>query len=282
MKYNPAALPPRVLLCGESTTGKTGALAMLANAGYRILLHDFDNNARVIGNFLKPGHADVYIQTYDVARFTDTGLLDRVKITQDGKQVVRFSDKHDTIYDAAAEQLNLFARLLQHWKTETEDLGACETWTPKDVVVVDSGTFLAEVCLLAAHKHPDVNKNAQTLYRQAGGFMRNILNFITSARMGASVILMTHIIKTGEKDSEGNFIPSRSKDVPRGVGNKMSEDMSQYFSDVWRLTVNGQGVRAIATQATDKMGLRTSAPLIVKAQEPYDLASIFDRLIAGK
>lgn len=266
--------PPRVLLWGESTVGKTGSLAMLANAGYRILLHDFDQNARVITNYLRPGHADVYIQTYDVARLTDAGLFER-RMTDKG---LRFSDKHETVYDAAAEQLNLFARLLQHWKTDTEDLGASSSWTPRDVVAVDSGTFMGELCLLAANKHPEATRNPQSIYRIAGSFMRNILNYLTSSRMGASVIVLTHVNKVGEKDAEGNLIQSTVREVPRGVGSKLSEDMSQYFSDVWRLTVTPTGQRQILTAATSKMGLRTSQPSLIKPVEPFDLASLFDRL----
>jgi len=58
-KFNDAALPPRILLCGEAASGKTGSLAQLANAGYRIMIHDFDANTRVIGSYLKPDAADV-------------------------------------------------------------------------------------------------------------------------------------------------------------------------------------------------------------------------------
>ena len=52
-KLTDTAMPPRILLCGEAASGKTGALAQLANAGYRIMIHDFDQNTRVIGSYLR-------------------------------------------------------------------------------------------------------------------------------------------------------------------------------------------------------------------------------------
>lgn len=265
MKYNPEALPPRVLLMGESTSGKTGSVAQLANAGYRILLHDFDSNARVIGNYLKPGHADIFIRSYDVARLTNTGILDK------GAEVNK----------AAVKQMNEFYKMLQHWKTDTEDLGPSKNLTAKDVIVIDSGTFLGELLLLASPEHPEANKHAPTQYRIAGSWYRNILNQLTSNLTGASVLLLTHIQQTGEKDDQGRII-GKARDIPIGVGEKMSKQMTNYFSDVWLLEVQRDGARRIRTLANDRIPLRTSAPNLIKSEEPFDIASIFNRLITRK
>jgi hypothetical protein len=55
--------------------------------------------------------------------------------------------------------------------------------------------------------------------------------------------------------------------------------MSTYFSDIWQLEVDRVGNRSFKTSATDRIGLRTSNPSKIKAVEPYDMASMFDRLI---
>lgn len=261
-KYEVSKLPPRILICGESASGKTGSIAQLANAGYRILLHDFDQNSRVIGSYLKPGHADVFIKTYDVARLTNAGLMGGSKEVQ----------------VAAVKQMNEFYKMLKHWKTDTEDLGPSSNLTNKDVIVVDSGTFMGELCLLASHEHPEANKHLPTMYRIAGQFYASILDYLTGASISASVVMLTHIMQTGDKDDQGKIV-GKSRDIPVGVGEKLSKRMPQYFSDNWRLDVGRSGERTFATGATDKMSLRTSAPDKIKAVEPFDLASMMNRLI---
>ncbi len=57
--------------------------------------------------------------------------------------------------------------------------------------------------------------------------------------------------------------------------------MQTYFSDIWHLEVDRAGTRTFKTAATDKASLRTSAPTLIKAAEPYDLASMLDRLTIG-
>ena len=58
--------------------------------------------------------------------------------------------------------------------------------------------------------------------------------------------------------------------------------MQTYFTDIWHLEVDRAGNRSFKTAATDKASLRTSAPTLIKAVEPYDLASMLDRLTKGK
>lgn len=264
-KFNDTRPPPRILLCGESASGKTGALAQLANAGYRILIHDFDQNTRVIGSYLRDNAADVYVSTYAAAKITGTNLF--AGSGGAGKQ--------------ALDEMRRFCKMLEHWKVvDGEDLGPCTSWTAKDVVVVDSGTFLGELLLLAAGEDPEAKRDGRTLYNVAGKYYGAILDHLTSNKMGASVIVLTHIMQTGDTDDQGKII-GKARDVPVGVGVKFSKKMQAYFSDIWHLEVDRAGNRTFKTAATDKASLRTSAPTTIKAAEPYDLASMMDRLTKG-
>lgn len=263
-KYDAAKLPPRVLICGEPAAGKTGAIAQLANAGYRILFFDLDCNARVIGSYLKPGHADIYIESFAAAKITNTNLFD-------GKSKTATLD--------AVKEMRRFCSLLEHWKTPTEDLGLTEKLTPKDVIVIDSGTFLGDMLLLAAHEDPETKRDLRSLYNVAGKYYGAILDFLTGRRVGASVIMLTHIMQTGDKDEQGKII-GNARDIPVGVGEKFSKKMQTYFSDIFHLEVDRAGNRIFKTSATNKASLRTSAADKIKATEPFDLASIMDRLTA--
>jgi len=92
--------------------------------------------------------------------------------------------------------------------------------------------------------------------------------------------LLTHIRQTGDKD-EQNRIIAKHRDIPVGVGEKFSKDMQTYFSDIWHLEVDRAGGRVFKTAATNSASLRTSAPTLIKATEPFDLASMLDRLTKG-
>jgi len=54
--------------------------------------------------------------------------------------------------------------------------------------------------------------------------------------------------------------------------------MPTYFSDIWHLEVDRAGQRRFNTAATSQAGLRTSAPDKIKSVEPFDIASMFNRL----
>lgn len=264
-KFSDAKLPPRILICGEPAAGKTGSLAQLANAGYRLMIHDFDQNTRVIGSYLKPDAADVYVSTYTAAKITNTNLFAGTGVA--GTQ--------------ALNELRRFTKMLEHWKVpDGEDLGPCSSWTSKDVVVIDSGTFLGEMLLLAASEDPKTKRDERSLYNVAGSYYGAILDHLTGKKVGASVIVLTHIRQTGDKDDQGK-ITGRQRDIPVGIGEKFSKDMQTYFSDIWHLEVDRAGNRVFKTAATNSASLRTSAPTLIKASEPFDLASMLDRLTKG-
>ena len=260
-KFSSEILPPRVLICGEPASGKTGAIAQLANAGYRILLHDFDQNTRVIGSYLKSGHGDVFVSTYTVAKLTNTTLFNGTS----------------TAATEAVKELRRFCKMLEHWKTADEDLGPSSGLTSKDVIVVDSGTFLGELLLLAALEDPETKRDLRSLYSTAGRYYSAILDHLCGNKIGASVLVLTHLTQTGDKDDQGKII-GKARDIPVGVGEKFSKKMQTYFSDIWHLEVGRTGERTFKTAATDKASLRTSRPDKIAGAEKFDLASIFDRL----
>ena len=264
-KFEASKLPPRVLICGEPAAGKTGALAQLANAGYRVLLHDFDSNSRVLASYLKPGAADVYVNTYAVAKITNTNLF----------------AGSGTATKQALDSMRLFCKMLEHWKTDSEDLGPTSKLTSKDVIVIDSGTFLGEMMLLAAHEDPETKRDLRSLYNVAGRYYGAILDHLTGPKVAASVIVLTHLMQTGDKDDQGKII-GKSRDIPVGIGEKFSKKMQTYFSDIWHLEVGRDGKRSFKTSATDRASLRTSVPNLIKPVEEFDLASLFDRLTRSK
>lgn len=280
MKYEVANLPPRVLICGEPASGKTGALAALANAGYRLFIHDFDQNSRVIGSYLQKGHADVFIQTYHAAKI---GLADVAAGTLKDENARKIAVEKATTENSitANTELRRFVEMLEHWKDDDVDAGPTKDLTSKDVIVIDSGTFLGDMILLAVHQDPRVKKDLRSLYNVAGDYYGSILNYLTSSKVGASVLVLTHIRQTGVKDPQSGQIISDLRFIPTAIGDAASKKMQTFFSDIWHLEVNQAGARKFKTAATAKAALRTSAPDRIRAEEPFDLAAMFNKLITA-
>jgi hypothetical protein len=219
----------------------------------------------VLASYLKPGAADVYVNTYAVAKITNTNLF----------------AGSGTATKQALDSMRLFCKMLEHWKTDSEDLGPTSKLTSKDVIVIDSGTFLGEMMLLAAHEDPETKRDLRSLYNVAGRYYGAILDHLTGPKVAASVIVLTHLMQTGDKDDQGKII-GKSRDIPVGIGEKFSKKMQTYFSDIWHLEVGRDGKRSFKTSATDRASLRTSVPNLIKPVEEFDLASLFDRLTRSK
>jgi AAA domain len=276
VKFENIKSPPRVLILGEPASGKTGALAQLANAGYRLFIHDFDQNSRVIGSYLKPGAADIYVNTYTAAKLT-AGNLFTGDIANKEAKTKATEEATSAAAIQAVKQLRTFTSMLQQWKEDGADIPASKNLTAKDVIVIDSGTFLGEMLLLAAYEDPRTKRDLRSLYQVAGDYYGAVLDYLCGTNIGASVIVLTHIMQTGEKDDQGRFV-GKTRDIPVAIGEKASKRMPTYFSDIWQLEVDRGGNRSFKISATDKIGLRTSNPSKIKAVEPYDLAGLFDRL----
>jgi hypothetical protein len=115
------------MLCGYPGSGKTGALASLANAGFKIRILDFDGNLEPLIHFTKP---------------ECLGNIDAVTL----EDKLRMSDKYVVpvgIPRAFADGL----KLMDHWKYtdadgEEVDLGHSKDWGRDTVLVLDSLTSM--------------------------------------------------------------------------------------------------------------------------------------------
>ena len=86
----------KLLLCGDSGSGKTSALASLANAGKKLRILDYDDGLDILPEFLKP----------DVVKN------------------VSYVTLRDSL--GQADSFRRGARLLSHWKDGEGGLRSCE------------------------------------------------------------------------------------------------------------------------------------------------------------
>src|SRR6516164_4882779 len=145
----------KLLLEGESGTGKTGALASLARAGYNLRIADFDNGVDILRNLLLDNPA----------------ALSRVN----------YIPFQDTFY-ATANGVSLIPRSATAWPTfvktlsKWEDLGAIETWNEQDILIIDSLTFAGKAAMRFLQQLNNRLANPPTWddYREAQRLVENL------------------------------------------------------------------------------------------------------------
>lgn len=253
----------KLLNIGESGSGKTGALASLAKAGYHLWVLDFDNGLDIVANVLRDDTEALRRVTFRTLRDTVTSVngIPRVKAPV-------------TAYKNAGKTLAVWG---------------AESFTPADVIVVDtltnmSGAAFNEALALSGR----LNQTPQL--QDYGWLATSVLNFIDmitasdtyddegvliSKGMNCNVIVNTHIrFLSSEGDSE------MLRGLPNAKGQEITRNISNFFNTTTLTRTQGQGPaakRIISTQPQGIVEVKISNPIGTKPTYPIDtgLASLF-------
>lgn len=261
--------PVKVIICGDSGKGKTGALASLVLAGYSLRCLDFDNGFRVVVNLVKQKNPELLKETY-FETLTDTFK------NINGRQIAK------TPIVAWPKA----SKLLSSWKTEDYDLGPVTSWGPKDVLVLDSLTHAGYACM---RWHQSLNaKLGQNPTLPDWGVVQSImidlLSMLYDDEVKCNVVVNTHIDYRFEelKNEKGMVIDRVLRAAyPNAPGSKFPEKVGSFFNDCLKVVSTGTGSaerRKILTMPDDVLGLKTSNPGKVSKEYPIDtgLAQYFE------
>lgn len=251
----------KIILIGDSGSGKTGALASLARAGYRLGILDFDNGLDILANILKAKDpkalANVnYLSCYDDKHSTKDG-----KVAIKGKPV------------AFANAI----KALDDWP----DLGSPAEWGPDSFLVIDSLTMMANACMDYVQYANNHYGQRPTLpeYGTYGDLMLETLSMIAAESFKTNVIVIAHLKQVGNVEEE-MFI------YPNALGQMVSTNIGQYFNNIIYAKSSGTGNnqrRKIFTQPRGSVLAKNSNPFVAKAE--YDLedglAQFFSDLRGG-
>ncbi len=251
----------KVLLIGDSGSGKTGSFVSLVKAGYNLRIIDFDSGLDILYNILKkePNAKEL------LERVAYVTLRDKMKPV--GAKLIP-----DGIPSAFSGAL----KLLDHWKTEDEDLGKVTDWTEKEVLIIDSFTFM---CKNAFRYVEAVNgfKDQRQTYGETQRLVENVLGLLSSTLIKCNVIVTSHITFI---DIDGGL----TKGYPASVGKALSPQIPRYFNSVLETKTKGTGANAKHVILTVPDGLielkNSGAPGAVPPELPIEtgLADFF-RLI---
>jgi len=272
------ANPIKLMNLADSGCGKTGALASLANAGYRLFIADYDVGVQILADYLtKEGASRVFFKTY-----TDPMESDGMFTWPKGMPGAWSKSLQD----------------IQSWKEladgKTVNMGGVNSWGATDVLVIDSLTFMSRAAMryemfmdMQSGNASSKEKMIRWLHpfpRDFGGAQNRIEKFfelIYSKGVNCNLVVNAHIRRLGGggktlvKDKETNVSYMREMDsesdgvgYPVTVGRALSPHLARYFNTVVMMTVDGSGAGArhfIHTVPQNNTPLKIEAPSKVKS-----------------
>ena len=249
---HPSSVTTKMLLLGDSGAGKSGSLASLADAGYNLRIMDLDNGIDVLANLLKSGgYSKEALGRVDYETLTD-----------------KMKGVNGKLMPAKASVWQRAVGLLDNWKTETSDFGPISTWTPKDVLVIDSLSMLstAAVNFVLAMNARLGQKPHLSDWGDAQDMIEKLMQMLYDDGVKCNVIVNTHIVYIGEEGSAQRGYPSCA-------GSKLPPKIGRYFNSILMIKSQGSGTmvkRKIITNSTPLVELKNTAPMRVKPDYPIE------------
>lgn len=233
--------PIKMLSVGDSGGGKTGALASLAEAGFKLRILDYDNGVGILASLLKgkPGLANVAYESL-LDDFQGLGT----KIIPKGMP---------TAFTRGLSMLN-------RWKgKDGVDLGPVSTWGRDSILVVDSLSHMSNSALVyilslnnRAGDHP-----YQSDWGQAMDMIEGVLKILYSDSIKCHVIVNAHITYVGGEFDEDKKAIVGAKPYPNTLGQKLPPKVGQYFNTLLHFDTSPIGKKVIRTIPNGNLAVKS-------------------------
>lgn len=250
----------KLLLMGDSKSGKTGALASLVTKGFKLRILDLDNGLDALAQIIK---RDCPANLVNVEFRT---LRDKLKSTPLG-----------TVVDGTATAFIDGLRMLDHWKYEDTDLGPPKEWGKDTIFVLDSLTFMSDAAFRFREplvpRSRDGKYDVRAVYKDAQDAIEGVLALLTSESFRTNVIVISHVRYVENPDGT-------KKGYPTAVGAALSPQIPRYFNSVALAQTGPGGKRQIQTAATAMIDLANPASFKMLPTLPIEtgLATFFETL----
>jgi len=248
----------KLLIVGNSGSGKTGSLASLATAGFRLFICDFDNGLDIL---LDP--------TVLAPEFRKNIFF---KALQD--RPVKVGDK--LIQRATAWQD--FQKAMGDWKEEVDgksiSMGNVTTWGRNDILVVDSLTFATQRAFDdALQLGGRLGQRAQIQdYGAALESIEATLELLYGSATTCNVIMTAHLMMQGDE------ISGAKKALPNVLGQKLAPKVPRFFNNMIlaeKQAMGNSAKRRFKTVGTAMVDLKVSKPGLIPPEIDPDLAKLF-------
>jgi len=247
-----------MIVLGNPGTAKTGGLASLVKAGYKLGILDYDNGLDPLKHFILQDCPDkidnVFFRT----------LRDKKKVTPSGM-----------IVDGPAVAFPNGLKMLDNWKHEDIDLGSPAEWGPDWILVLDSLTHCGRSAYDWAEQIMPVTKSGlqdpRAIYFRAQDAVMSLLSNLTSEYFRTNVIVLTHVNYVTEEDG-------KLKGYPNAVGSAISPKIGSFFNSIALCSTKVGGKRVIQTAPTSMIDLKNPVATMTEYPISTGFADFFQAL----
>lgn len=242
----------KLLLIGDSGTGKTGSLASLVRAGYNVRILDFDNGWESMAAAVQRTAPD------RLASVLVESLRDKYKSSPLGP-----------IIDGRPTAFTRGISLLDKWP----DLGRPCDWGTDCILVLDSLTFLGDAAYAWADAMNPGAKDKRQIYGAAQEAVEHVLALLTGASFNTNVIVTAHIRFLDLPDGS-------KRGYPTAIGQALGPTIPRYFNSYAQCVTQPGGKRTIQTVSTALVDLKNPRSFDMEKSLPIEtgLATFFQTL----
>jgi hypothetical protein len=246
----------KLLLIGDSGTGKTGSVAALVKENYIVRVLDMDAGWESLASAVRRTCPDK-LNTVEVQSFRD-----KYKPSPAGP-----------IFDGMPDAFIKAIGLLDKWG----DLGPPKDWGPSTVLVLDGLTFFSDAAFNWATSMNPNAKDKRQIYGAAQDAVEHVLALLTSTNFNTNVIVTSHIKFIDLPDGT-------KRGYPTAVGQALSPTIPRYFNSVAQCQTLPGGKRTIQTLSTALIDLKNPASFEMASSLPIEtgLATFFKIIKGGK
>lgn len=249
--------PQRIMIVGFPGRAKTGALAALANAGFKLRILDFDGNLDPLFAFCTPE---------GLANIDAVHLGDKTKLDPNG----------NLIADGIPSAFKRMGKMLDHWKyTDADgvevDLGKSTEWGQDTIVVLDSLTSFGDNLMLRAAAALNARGVDDRVYGYAQRDQDGMISKMTSPENRFHLIVISHLTMIGPKDirkGDSDIAQDIKRDMaemmstryyPSAVGWKLPQFIGKHFPTIVQADVTPGGKLVLKTRPRSDLDLKVPA-----------------------
>lgn len=244
----------KMILIGDSGSGKTGSLVSLVQAGYKLRVLDMDNK----------------LVTGILPRLVQRLCPDRLDSVQ--YEAIRNkwkSSSQGPVLDGSPRAYPDALKLMERWSDGT----APKDWGPDHIFVLDSLTFFSNAAFEWAQGMNPGAKDPRQWYGLAQEAVENNLALLTAEAFNTNVIVISHVSWIERPDGT-------MKGYPNSVGKALGPTIPAYFDNVALCQTVGAGAstkRTIQTVPTALIDLKNPASFAMLPTLPIEtgLAEFF-------
>jgi hypothetical protein len=234
----------KLLLIGDSGSGKTGSLTSLVAAGYKLRVWDFDNGLDPLVQHVRRTAAD------KLGNIEYHTLRDRTKSSPVGP-----------VIDGAPKAFITALQLLDKW----DDGSKPAEWGADTIAVIDSLTFMGD----AAEAWADGmtpggrgGKDGRMIVYNAQKAVESVIALVTSEAFATNVIVTAHIAYIDMPDGS-------KRGHPVAPGSKLSPSIPRYFSNYAMFKSEG-GKRTLKTVSDSFIDLKNPSAFKMQPSMPIE------------